>query len=63
MQINTRLQRLELTKHKNKTLANAKELLLLLAKHGDGELSDAAEVAAEKIGEVVAALNAETVTA
>lgn len=52
MQINTRTKSLELTKTELGVLSKAKSLLLLLAKHGEGELAESAETAVEAIGEV-----------
>lgn len=53
MRINTRLDRIELTKQEERTLESAKALLLKLAKHGDGDLAEAAETAAEAVGDTI----------
>lgn len=50
MRINTRTESIELTKQEQRTLENSKEILLQLAKHGDGALATAAEEAAEQVG-------------
>jgi hypothetical protein len=63
VRINTRLDRIELTKSETKSLETAKALLVKLAKHGDGILAEASDVAADKIGEALAALKGEPVIA
>jgi microcompartment protein CcmK/EutM len=57
MTINTTTGALRLTKTEQKLLSNAKALLVKLAKHGDGALSDMADGAADEIGNVIADLN------
>lgn len=58
MRINTNTGRMELTKQEERILDKSKALLVKIAKHGEGDIIDAADVAADKIGEVVAVLNA-----
>jgi hypothetical protein len=59
MRINTKNDKIELTKRERQTLADAKALLVKLAKHGDGALADMAEGAADEVGNVMAALKGE----
>jgi hypothetical protein len=56
MRINTRTGSLDLTKREQQTLADCKALLLQIAKHGDGAVSDMAEGAADEVSNVQAAL-------
>jgi len=56
MRINTRTGRIELTKRERETLANAKTLLLQIAKHGDGAVCDMADGAADEVGNVQASI-------
>ena len=63
MRINTRTDKLDLTKQEERDLARAKKLLVDIAKHGNGTLADVADVAADKIGEVQRELTAEPVAA
>jgi hypothetical protein len=59
VRINTRLDRIELTKSETKSLETAKALLVKLAKHGDGILAEASDAAADAIGVVLGALKGE----
>lgn len=57
MTINTNTGKLSLTKTEQTLLAKAKALLLKIGKHGDGDMADAADEAAEDIGTVQGHLN------
>jgi hypothetical protein len=59
MRINTRTGSLDLLKREEQTLADCKALLVQIAKHGDGALSDMAEGAADEVGNVITALKGE----
>lgn len=61
MQVNTKTGQCKLTKREQQTLADAKALLLQIAKHGEGRLTESADFAADKIGEVQQVLNNEVV--
>ena len=57
MRINTRTGSLDLTKRELQTLADCKALLLQIAKHGDGNICEAAETTADGIGGVQKSLS------
>jgi hypothetical protein len=63
MRMNTRTGSLDLTKRELQTLADAKALLLQIAKHGDGAVVDMADGCADEIGNIQAALAGEVVMA
>ena len=56
MRINTRTGSLDLTKRELQTLADCKALLLAIAKHGDGDMEESADAAADAVGVVQATL-------
>jgi hypothetical protein len=63
MQINTRLDKIELTKRERKTLTDAMDLLGLLQKHADSATSNCAAIAVRNIATTLDSLEAEPVEA
>lgn len=59
MRINTRLNRIELTKRERQTLMDAMKLLTLIGKHGSDTNGDFAEVAADQIDKTLQSLSPE----
>lgn len=57
MRINTKTDKIELTKRERQTLTDAKALLLQIAKHGPAAVTDSANDCAECIGEAMDALD------